>query len=132
MRPVEGVFYYPFNYLNVYAAQPCENETRDDLETFTPQIDYRSEAEYFVFTGVTSMLFVLVAAGYYVFFEDRAKDATSTDVGLFSFPVVVRHLLFLKSFILQSWTFEMENEDHHSPTISMKKWWVSTCAQLHH
>lgn len=88
MRPVEGVFYYPFNYLNVYAAQPCENETRDDLEKFTPQIDYRSEAEYFVFTGVTSMLFVLVAAGYYVFFEDRAKDATSTDVGLFSFPVV--------------------------------------------
>jgi len=44
---------------------------------------------------VVSMLFVLVALVYYVLFEDREKEATSTDVGLFSFPVVVRLSFFL-------------------------------------
>ena len=96
-RPVHGDFSYPFNALTIYShvsgKPPCANETLTNDEKFNVDLDYRSEAEYFVFTGVVSMLFVLVAAAYYVFFEDRAKDATSTDVGLLSFPVVVRHLL---------------------------------------
>lgn len=96
-RVVKGDFSYPFNALTIYShvseKRLCTNETLTNKEEFNVDLDYRSEAEYFVFTGVVSMLFVLVAAAYYVFFEDRAKDATSTDVGLLSFPVVVRHLL---------------------------------------
>ena len=69
--------------------------TTEGLKRLSEKVDYRSDAQYFVFTGVTSMLFVLVATGYYVFFEDRARDATSTDVGLLSFPVVVRLLYFM-------------------------------------
>ena len=96
-RTVSGDFSYPFDALTIYShvsGKPlCLNETLTNDEKFNVDLDYRSEAEYFVFTGVVSMLFVLVAAAYYVFFEDRAKDATSTDVGLLSFPVVVRHLL---------------------------------------
>ena len=96
-RQVRGDFSYPFNALTIYShvnSKPlCSNETLGNPEKFDVELGYRSEAEFFVFTGVVSMLFVLVAAAYYVFFEDRAKDATSTDVGLLSFPVVVRHLL---------------------------------------
>ena len=94
--PVKGKFYYPFKGITVYTVpdgQPiCANETKASAEL---DMNYKSEAQYFVFTGVVSMLFVLVALVYYVMFEDRAKDATSTDVGLFSFPVVVRFLLYL-------------------------------------
>ena len=94
---VKGKFYYPFNSITLYAAADgetiCANETSD--EVYKLEISYTSQSQYFVFTGVVSMLFVLVALVYYVMFEDRAKEATSTDVGLFSFPVVVRFLLFL-------------------------------------
>lgn len=96
-RVVKGKFYYPFNSITLYTAadgQFCANETEPSKES-TLDMNYKSEAQYFVFTGVVSMLFVLVALVYYVLFEDRAKEATSTDVGLFSFPVVVRFLLFL-------------------------------------
>lgn len=96
-RDVKGKFYYPFNSITLYTAADgrfCTNET-ETSEEYTLDMNYKSEAQYFVFTGVVSMLFVLVALVYYVLFEDRAKEATSTDVGLFSFPVVVRFLLFL-------------------------------------
>ena len=93
-RVVKGEFNYPFNNITLYKyaseKQLCRNESADIAKKDTLDMNYKSEAEYFVFTGVVSMLFVLVAAVYYVFFEDRAKDATSTDVGLFSFPLVVR------------------------------------------
>ena len=94
-RVVKADFYYPFKQVDWYVSKDklCINETEALASQDSLSINYRSEAEYFVFTGVVSMLFVLVAAIYYVFFEDRAKDATSTDVGLFSFPVVVRLLL---------------------------------------
>lgn len=93
---VHGDFSYPFDDVTIiYAPRPCENMTTEGLKSLSEKVDYRSDAEYFVFTGVTSMLFVLVATGYYVFFEDRARDATSTDVGLLSFPVVVRLLYFM-------------------------------------
>lgn len=85
---VHGDFPYPFDDVTIYITRPCENMTTEGLKRLTEKVDYRSDAQYFVFTGVTSMLFVLVATGYYVFFEDRARDATSTDVGLLSFPVV--------------------------------------------
>ena len=97
--PVKGKFYYPFKGITLYPVpdgQPiCTNETKLSDESRKLDMNYMSEAQYFVFTGVVSMLFVLVALVYYVMFEDRAKDSTSTDVGLFSFPVVVRFLLFL-------------------------------------
>lgn len=92
---VRGDFPYPFDDVTIYFTRPCENMTTEGLKRLTEKVDYRSDAQYFVFTGVTSMLFVLVATGYYVFFEDRARDATSTDVGLLSFPVVVRLLYFM-------------------------------------
>ena len=98
-RPVKGTFFYPFNGINLDAVADgqkiCANETEAFAKQNTLDMNYMSEAQYFVFTGVVSMLFVLVALVYYVLFEDRAKDATSTDVGLFSFPVVVRFLYFL-------------------------------------
>ena len=62
------------------------------------KLKYKSEAEYIVFTGVVSMLFVIVALVYYTFFEDRAKEATSTDVGYFSFPVVVSLIMITGHF----------------------------------
>lgn len=92
---VHGVFSYPFDDVTFTVATPCENMTRKGLDKLSEKFDYQSDAQYFVFTGVTSMLFVLVATGYYVFFEDRARDATSTDVGLLSFPVVVRPSYFV-------------------------------------
>ena len=95
-RSVHGDFNYPFDGVTIKAyvsdKKLCANETKELTEKLTSDINYKSDAQYFVFTGVVSMLFVLVATAYYVFFEDRAKDATSPDVGLFSFPVVVRHL----------------------------------------
>ena len=98
-RPVEGKFYYPFKGITLYTVPDggkfCANETESVAKQGSLDMNYMSEAQYFVFTGVVSMLFVLVAVVYYVMFEDRAKEATSTDVGLFSFPVVVRVLLFL-------------------------------------
>ena len=101
-REVKGDFFYPFNDVTIYAyvsdEKMCKNETKKVVEEYSVDINYKSEAEYFVFTGVVSMLFVIIAAVYYVFFEDRAKDATSTDVGLFSFPVVVRLLLLFDNF----------------------------------
>ena len=85
--------------MRVYASTkiPCTNETEFATKETLP-LGYKSEAEYFVFTGVVSMIFVLVAAIYYLFFEDRAKDATSTDIGLLSFPVVVSLFLLLLLF----------------------------------
>lgn len=103
-RVVKGDFFYPFNDIKLYpfASEDklCANETEDKAsEENLDIINYKSESEYFVFTGVVSMLFVIVALVYYVLFEDRAKEATSTDVGLFSFPVVVSLLLI---FVTQS------------------------------
>jgi len=96
-RDVKGKFYYPFSGIDLYTdgQKICANETKPVAQQDTLDMNYKSEAEYFVFTGVVSMLFVLVALVYYVLFEDREKEATSTDVGLFSFPVVVRFSLFL-------------------------------------
>ena len=98
-RVVKGKFYYPFNGIDLYTVvdgqKICTNETMTVAQQDTLDMNYKSEAEYFVFTGVVSMLFVLVALVYYVLFEDREKEATSTDVGLFSFPVVVRFSFFL-------------------------------------
>ena len=87
--------------MRVYVSENTRcNETDNVAKEKTLPLGYKSEAEYFVFTGVVSMIFVLVAATYYVFFEDRAKDATSTDIGLLSFPVVVRlYLLLLFSYM---------------------------------
>ena len=91
-RVVKADFSYPFNSMRIYVSEKtlCANESTDVAKIKTLPLGYKSEAEYFVFTGVVAMIFVLVAATYYVFFEDRAKDATSTDIGLLSFPVVVR------------------------------------------
>ena len=113
-RVVKGDFSYPFNSIDLYAFvskdKLCANETEDSAKAAKLDISYKSEAEYFVFTGVVSMLFVIVALVYYVLFEDRAKEATSTDVGLFSFPVVVSFLLLNKV---------EENKTNENPIISL-------------
>ena len=95
-RPVSVDFYYPFSEMKLYVSENkvCINDT--DIKPFTMELKYKSEAEYIVFTGVVSMLFVIVALVYYTFFEDRAKEATSTDVGYFSFPVLVS-LIMIRS-----------------------------------
>lgn len=102
-RVVKGDFFYPFNDIKSYPFASkdnlCDNETEDIASKVDLDINYKSEAEYFVFTGVVSMIFVIIALVYYVLFEDRAKEATSTDVGLFSFPVVVS---LVSIFVTQS------------------------------
>lgn len=86
-RKVSVDFYYPFSEMETYlSGETSCNDTRPGKSPLN--LNYRSEAEYIVFTGVVSMLFIIVALVYYIFFEDRAKEATSTDVGYFSFPVV--------------------------------------------
>ena len=93
-REVKGDFFYPFNEIKLYVSDKlCENETTTKAKENNLKINYKSESEYFVFTGVVSMLFVIAAVVYYVFFEDRAKEATSTDIGYCSFPVVVSFML---------------------------------------
>ena len=96
-RKVSVDFYYPFSEMKVYVSDNkavCTNDTK--IKPLTMELKYKSEAEYIVFTGVVSMLFVIVALVYYTFFEDRAKEATSTDVGYFSFPVLVS-LIMIRS-----------------------------------
>ena len=95
-RQVSVDFYYPFSEMKVYVSKNelCINDT--EIKPYTMELKYKSEAEYIVFTGVVSMLFVIVALVYYTFFEDRAKEATSTDVGYFSFPVLVS-LIMIRS-----------------------------------
>ena len=52
--------------------------------------NYQSESQYFVTVGVFCFLYALTITVYYVLFEEsRESRAASTDVGLFSFPVVV-------------------------------------------
>lgn len=98
-RVVKGEFYYPFSSITLYALASednlCANETAAFAKQDNLDINYKSEAQYFVFTGVVSMIFVIIALVYYILFEDRQKEATSTDVGLFSFPVVVSVILFI-------------------------------------
>ena len=97
-RQVSVDFYYPFSEMKVYVSKNelCINDT--EIKPYTMELKYKSEAEYIVFTGVVSMLFVIVALFYYTFFEDRAKEATSTDVGYFSFPVLVSLIMTLIHF----------------------------------
>ena len=94
-------------YVSDYKAV-CKNDT--EIKPYTMELKYKSEAEYIVFTGVVSMLFVIVALVYYTFFEDRAKEATSTDVGYFSFPVLVS-LIMIRSL----WFFHSPDLFSNSP-----------------
>lgn len=67
-RPVSVDFYYPFSEMKVYVSKNkfCINDT--EIKPLTMELKYKSEAEYIVFTGVVSMLFVIVALVYYTFF----------------------------------------------------------------
>ena len=85
-------FEYPFNdeqiYINNY--DNCKlnlSKTREDIKNIKG--NYKSESEFFVFTGVATFLFCLVALLYYVMFEDQERSMYATDVGKCSFVVIV-------------------------------------------
>ena len=82
-------FYYPFKNLDVYIDEPACPGGKAQQTTYPLDSVFKSSSEFFVFTGVVSMLFVLVTLAYYILFEDQDKEAGSTDIGIFSFPVVV-------------------------------------------
>jgi hypothetical protein len=50
---------------------------------------HKSEAQFFVFTGVLSFLYCLFACLYYAILENPSENMYSTDVGRFSWVVVV-------------------------------------------
>ncbi|XP_028398147.1 synaptophysin-like [Dendronephthya gigantea] len=89
---VEGKFQYPFDddmiyisYLHVIKNCTDFNKDKVHLDVATK---HKSEAQFFVFTGVLSFLYCLLACIYYAAFENHAENMYSTDVGRCSWVVV--------------------------------------------
>ena len=72
----------------------CKNNTRPGTgEPIKLPSSLKSSSEFFVFVGVISFLYCIVAMVYYVCFEDPAKygpGGTGRDIK--SFATVVRHI----------------------------------------
>lgn len=77
---------YPFKSKHVTVGESqCTHGTAE----LHLDANYQSESQYFVTVGVFCFLYALAVTVYYVLFEEsRESRAASTDVGLFSFPVV--------------------------------------------
>ena len=109
---VEGKFEYPFDsdmMYTFYAGDPtgaidnCTNLTKPDEETnLDIASKHKSEAQFFVFTGVFSFLFCLFACFYYAVLENPSENMYSTDVGRFSWVVVVS-IVLVKLLAKLSW-----------------------------
>ena len=103
---MEGKFEYPFDSDVIYtfyvhdSAANVSNCTGKEKPEYKTNLDiaskHKSEAQFFVFTGVTSFLFCLFACLYYAVLENPSETMYSTDVGRFSWVVVVS-ILIVKS-----------------------------------
>lgn len=77
---------YPFKTMHVIVGESQCTMGKVELHL---DANYQSESQYFVTVGVFCFLYALGITVYYVLFEEtRESRAASTDVGLFSFPVV--------------------------------------------
>ena len=95
---VEGKFEYPFDSNMLYTSYAgdhtgridnCTGITKPKAETnLYIASKHKSEAQFFVFTGVLSFLFCLFACFYYAVLENPSENIYSTDVGRFSWVVV--------------------------------------------
>ncbi|CAB3983161.1 synaptophysin 1 [Paramuricea clavata] len=95
---VEGKFEYPFDDDMVYTfygshtgkiIHNCTNVTKPvDKAALDVAAKHKSEAQFFVFTGVLSFLYCLFACLYYAILENPSENMYSTDVGRFSWVVV--------------------------------------------
>ena len=93
---VEGKFEYPFDddmiytYYTFDGADNCTNVTKPaDKTALSVGSKHKSQAQFFVFTGVFSFLFCLFACLYYAVLENPDEHMYSTDVGRCSWVVVV-------------------------------------------
>ena len=93
---VIGKFEYPFDDGTIYASYGsdstanCTNATTFHEKTILDiAAKHKSEAQFFVFTGVLTFLYCLFACVYYAMMENPAESMYSTDVGMFSWVVVV-------------------------------------------
>ena len=90
----QGVYletYYPFSEYSYYKnKQPvCNDSSLDGKGTLMLTESFQGESQFFVFVGVISFLFCLVMIAVYVYVEDQEEEASSTNVGKCSIPVVV-------------------------------------------
>lgn len=94
-------FEYPFDeevyYLSGKLTACCH---KNHIEHDSLAGKFKSQSQFFVFTGVAAFLYCLVASAYYVLFEDQEQSMYSTDVGKFSFVVIVRLIIDYKIHIL--------------------------------
>ena len=94
-------FGYPFVDEDYYIdSDNCAGQSRGQQGLNT---NFKSESEFFVFVGVVSFLYCIVALVYYISFEDPSKygpGGSGRDIK--SFSTVVRQLAYLCSFFPSS------------------------------
>lgn len=72
-RTVLVKFSYPFDEAKVYSTILHGNTSKKDDTTVDLDSKFKSESQFFVFVGVISFLYCIVALVYYVALEDPAK-----------------------------------------------------------
>lgn len=84
-------FGYPFDDADYYIEGGESGCFKSDHHQHKLGSDYKSESQFFVFVGVVSFLYCVVAAVYYVSFEDPEKYGPGgTGTSIKSFAVLVR------------------------------------------
>ena len=102
---IEGKFEYPFDGDMLYTSEAsgetkgCVNIPYDGKATLKVQDKHTSEAQFFVFTGVFTFMYCLFACLYYAVLENPDEHIYSTDVGRFSWVVVVSSTVKLIYFL---------------------------------
>ena len=93
---VIGKFEYPFDDGTIYTSNGTDfpekcisNVTFHEKTALDITAKHKSEAQFFVFTGVLTFLYCLFACVYYAMMENPAESMYSTDVGMFSWVVMV-------------------------------------------
>ena len=90
---IEGKFEYPFDDDMIYIAYVSDKQNctsfKEDKVHMDVAAKHKSEAQFFVFTGVLSFLYCIFACIYYAVFENHDENMYSTDVGRCSWVVVV-------------------------------------------
>ena len=91
MYEVLAKFEYSFDDLSLYISQykPHCKQNDSNIQHMGLKGKFKSESQFFVFTGVTTFLYCLIASLYYVLYEDQEQSMYSTDIGRCSFVVIV-------------------------------------------
>ena len=96
IQHIKGKFTYSFDKVDVYhGSYQCNGSNVGNFKsTESLASSLKSSSQFFVFVGVISFLYCIVAVAYYVFFEDATKygpGGTGRDVK--SFATVVRNTI---------------------------------------